>query len=364
MKRFGIVILALILLLSGCAQPAPAPAPSTTQAPVPSTQPIQTKPQVTAPLETTPVLQYQNPLTGEPMEQPYTGRPVGIMLNNIVSAMPMFGNSEADIVYEMIAEGGITRCLGIYSDVAGIPKIGSVRSARKYYVEIAQLYDAMFVHIGGATEALNYIKQIKIDELEGMRYSGYLFQDKDRINSGYSREHTWFVSGDSILKFAADKGYNMTSDPNKDYGMTFDDEKVLVGTASDRVTAYFNQGSAPSKNTKYTAFTYSAEDKRYYAEQYGKDFIDAANQNIMSFRNVLILRTKNALQEDHYRMTILTTGSGEGYFACNGQVVPIKWSRDSVTSPFKFTLENGDPITFGVGKTYVALIPQTGKVEF
>ncbi len=367
-KRFALLILAMAMLLGGCAQPAQTPPPSTTQAPVPSTQakpqPTQTQPQPTTPPETTPVMPYQNPLNGEPMAQPYTGRPVAIMLNNIISAMPMFGNSEADIVYEMIAEGGITRCLGIYSDVAGIPKIGSVRSSRKYYVEISQLYDAIYVHIGGATEALNYLKQIDIDEMEGMRYSSYMFQDMDRVHSGYSREHTWFVSGDSILKFAKDKNFSLSSDPNKDYGMTFDDESVLVGTASDKVTAYFNQGGAPGKSTKYTAFHYNAEEKLYYAEQYNKDFIDAATQKTMSFRNVLVLRTKNSLQDNHYRMTIATTGSGEGFFACNGQVVPIKWSRDSVTSPFKFTLANGDPITFGVGKTYIAMIPLNGKVDF
>lgn len=364
-KRFALVILALTMLLSGCSQPAETPEPSTTvQAPVPSTQAQPTQTQPTIAPETTPVLPYENPLTGEPMAQPCTGRPVAIMLNNIISAMPMFGNSKADIVYEMIAEGGITRCLGIYSDVSDIPKIGSVRSARKYYVEIAQMYDAMFVHIGGATEALNYLKQIKITEMDGIYYSGYMFKDMDRVNSGYASEHTWFVSGESILKFAADKGYDMTADPDKDYGMTFDDDAVLVGTASDTITAYFNQGSAPNSNTKYTAFHYSAEDRLYYAEQYGTDFIDAATQDIMSFRNVLVLRTKNSLQADQYRMTIATTGSGEGYFACNGQVVPIKWSRESVTAPFQFTLENGDPISFGIGKTYVALIPLSGKVDF
>ncbi len=366
-QRFALLILALVMLLSGCAKPAPTPAPSTTQAPPPSTQAPATQApatQPTTPPATEPVMQYQNPLNGEPMAQPYTGRPVAIMLNNIISAMPMFGNSEADIVYEMIAEGGITRCLGIYSDVAGIPKIGSLRSSRKYYVEISQLYDAIYVHVGGANEALNYLKQIDIDEMECMRYSSYMFQDMDRVHGGYSSEHTWFIHGDSILKFANDKGFSLTSDPNKDYGMTFDDSAVLVGTASDKITAYFNQGGAPSKNTKYTAFRYNAEEKLYYAEQYNGDFIDAATQKTMSFRNVLVLRTKNALQSDHYRMSIATTGSGEGFFACNGQVVPIKWSRDSVTSPFQYTLANGDPITFGVGKTYVAMIPLTGQVDY
>lgn len=375
MKRLCICCAAVLLLLCACAQPGEVPADTTvpdTAAPAvassaaPETE-APTAPPTTVPdtaEETEPLLLYRNPLNGQPLAEPYTGRPVAIMLNNIQAAMPMYGNSRADILYEVLTEGGITRCLGIYSDISGIPQIGSVRSARKYFVELAQGYDALYIHFGGATEALNYLKTITLDELDGMKSGSYVFQDKARVKAGYASEHTWFVAGDTVLQYMQDKGIARTVEADRDYGLTFGDQVSLEGQEAETVTVWFNQGSRPSSSTKYTRFTYSADTGLYTASQYGADFLDAATGEALQFRNVLALRCSNSLQADGYRMTIATTGSGSGFFACNGEIVPILWSRSSVLEPYQFTLEDGTPITLGVGSTYIALIPLRGQVDY
>ena len=96
-----------------------------------------------------------NPLTGLRVDDDYatTHRPVGVMINNLKAALPQYGLAQADILYEVVAEGGITRLLAIYSDARQVPKIGSVRSARPVYIELATGHDATLIHYGTSTQA-------------------------------------------------------------------------------------------------------------------------------------------------------------------------------------------------------------------
>lgn len=318
-----------------------------------------------------PVLNYVHPLTGEALAEPMLQRPVAIMLNNIRSAMPQHGVSQADILYEVLAEGGITRCMGIYTDVASVEKIGAIRSARLYYVQIAQGYSAYYVHAGGSTEAKNYLGKIKNMDLDAGKSATYFYRDKDRLNAGYSLEHTLFSSGEKILGYAQQLNVTTAYEEEKSYGMTFDDDKVIVGQSAEKVGVYFNMGGNPGSGSKCTSFTYNPETKTYFAFQSGNthgsgsNYIDGNNKETIAFRNIVVLRMKTVDQNDKsHHLTVTNVGSGEGYFACNGQIVPIKWSRASVNEPFAFTLENGNPVTFGVGSTYIGVVPTGATVTF
>ena len=181
MKRMIWMALAICILFCGCGSAAPGTEPtqtlttatstqasttqSTTQAVTVPSQPV-TQP-TTQPTQTEPIMLYQNPLNGEPMAEPYMGRPAAIMLNNHMQAMPQFGVGEADILYEVLAEGGITRCMGIYSDISSVERLCSIRSARKYYVDILRGYDAWYIHAGGSAEADAYMKNIGLNHLDG-----------------------------------------------------------------------------------------------------------------------------------------------------------------------------------------------------
>ena len=141
------LLLALFLLLSACGGPgdpeatptsAPTPEAAVTSQPAPAPTPE-------------PYDGPWNPLTGEPIGEDWVNRrPVAIMLNNLKEALPQQGQSEADILYEVLAEGGITRMLGVYQSVEGVGKIGSIRSARPYYLELALGHDAVYLHAGGS----------------------------------------------------------------------------------------------------------------------------------------------------------------------------------------------------------------------
>jgi hypothetical protein len=380
MKQLFCLALVMCLLLCACASPdngatsAPAESQSTQttetfeteetqQTEFPTEEPTQ---ETTEPPTQPPVL-YTNPLTGEALDTPMTGRPFAVMLNNIKAAMPQHGVSQADILYEILAEGNITRCMGIFSDVSNVEALGSIRSARKYYVDIAQSYDAVYVHAGGSDEAYAYMSTIKCDHIDGVKganASKYYYRDKDRLNSGYSKEHTMFITGAKAVEYATKQKCTLTRSKELSYGLHFDAESMIMGSAANKIKIYFVTGNKPSSSTKTTTMTYKAEDGLYYAYQHGKDYIDGNTGETVAFKNVIVLKAKTTLQDNGKLRTIELTGSGEGYFACNGQLVPIKWSRESLYKPFVYTLENGAPLTLSVGSTYIGVIPTKGVVEY
>ena len=171
MKRAFVLFLAVLMVASMAAcggDPAETTAPSTTAAPttVPETTvPPTTVPETTAepttvpttvPETTAPVVieyPYTNPLTGEGQMTEQMNRPYAVVINNIKAALPHHGVSQADMIYEILAEGGITRCLAVFTDISDVEKLGSVRSARTYFIDLAKAYDAILVHAGGSEYA-------------------------------------------------------------------------------------------------------------------------------------------------------------------------------------------------------------------
>lgn len=329
---------------------------------------LQTDPDPTVTTQTDPVEDtkpYTHPLTGEALDAPFLGRPIAVMMNNINVAMPQHGNSQADIFYEVLAEGGVTRCMGIFTNIEKVEKIGSLRSARKYYIDIALGYGAAYVHAGGSDEALAYLKTLKNVDLNSALSGTHFYRDQDRLNSGYSLEHTLFTSGEKILDFAGKQKVTTALEEEKSYNMVFDDEKVYAGENAKKVTVYFNQGGTANKWTKSTALTYHEDTGLYSAFQHGKDYIDGNTKKTLNFRNVLVLKMATSLQpQNGYLLNINTVGSGDGYYICNGQKVDIQWSRDSLNEPFSYKLKNGEALTFATGKTYVAVVPTNATIEF
>ena len=158
-KRMGALLLAAALsaALTSCGKPAEDPG-SGSGGEISSQEPSVS---VIAPIdpEPEPVYPYHNPLTGEGLEEDISGqRPFAVMLNNLSKALPQLGVSQADVIYEIVAEGGITRMLAVFQDIEGVGDLGSVRSARDYYVSLACGHDAIYVHAGGSPQAYDALQ--------------------------------------------------------------------------------------------------------------------------------------------------------------------------------------------------------------
>ncbi len=353
MKRLIPVLLCLCLFLTACsgspAETTSTTAPTTEATTAPTTEPT------TVPTTEPPVL-YRHPLNGAPLDEPWTSRITAVVINNIAAAMPQHGVSEADIIYEVETEGGITRCLALFSDFTDVGSVGPVRSARTYFNNIAISYDAPLVHCGGSSAALRGQYSDNGDRIEGWAHidessnGSYFFRDKTRLNSGYSREHTLFSNGENLAKVIADKGFDTCYADGLDFGLTFDDEVTIDGETANKVTVRF-------LGTKTTTMTYDADTGLYEASQYKTDYIDGNTNKTLAFTNVLTLYTKQWKIFDgvYYRSYYNLIGEGDGHFAYGGQIVPIKWSRASLREPFSYTLADGTPLTLGVGQTYIGV---------
>lgn len=386
MKRIFAIILALSLLLVLCAcgsKPVDTPVaddptpPATDKPAEPSNEPSNTPsvdPSEDDPIapSTEPQLLYQNPLNGEAIAEPYAGRPVAIVINNIEPALPQYGISQADFIYELVTEGGITRCLAVFSDVSGVGTIGPIRSTRTFFNNIALSYDAPIIHCGGSQPGLagHYDENgIRIDgwqHINEQYYGVYFFRDHDRYDAGWSWEHTLFTSGELVKIGLAEKEYTTHDDrflalqPEEvNYGLQFADVVNPDGESATNLTVNFRYG-------KTTSFALNSETGLYEASQYGKTHVDAGTGETMAYRNVLVLCTEqwNVYEGDYDRSFYDLSGSGDGYFVCDGKIVPIHWHRDDIRGSFTYTLADGTPLTLGVGSTYVGITAAKDSVVY
>lgn len=370
MKRLIALGLALCLLLCACgAQPeenipateAPTEAnvQEVTQAPTEKATEAATE----APTE--PAVTYRHPLTGEILDEMFTGRPCAVVINNVEVAMPQAGISGADLFYEFETEAGITRCLAIFTNLEGVEAVGPVRSARTYFNNIATSFDAPLFHCGGSpmAKSAQYDATGAVIEnwvhVDQMANGAYFYRDQARFSSGYAWEHVLYTTGEDIEQCLVDKGLNTVNEAGTDYGFLFSEQPENGGTEASKVIVSFLGG-------KETEFTYNPETKLYDADQYGEDWIDANNNASLTFRNVLALYAPQTKISDgrDTRSFYDLLGSGNGYLACDGQLIRILWHREDLYGPFSYTLEDGTPLTLGVGKTYVGVASERCDIAY
>ena len=359
-KKLLPLLLTLPLLLSACggtpepedsASPSPSPAPTVevaTPSPTPYDGPV-------------------NPLTGLPIGEEWINRrPVAIMLNNLKQALPQLGQSQADIIYEIPAEGGITRMVGVYQSLEDVGTIGSIRSARPYYLEVALGHDAIFLHAGGSEDAYSKISQWGVTALDAVRGpylgktegSNLMWRDPVRRQT-YSLEHTVVTTGKTITDLLPT--YNIRLDHKEGY--TYEMEFSEDGTPADGVTA--NQITVPVSTYKTGRFVYNEDTGKYGVEEYGSPYIDGNTQEQVEVTNVVILKTACRNTGDYLgHITVDLSSGGRGYFACGGKITDLTWSKQYPNGQFHYTDSNGDPITFGVGTTYVCVVPTDCDVSF
>ena len=370
MKRLFCLVLALCLLLCACGkkaaeEPTEPSVPATTTLPTTEATTEAAEPTTEATTEATEPptepLGTVNPLTGEPLEEAYTGRPVSFTLNNNSACLPQYGLDDLDWMFEVETEGGITRCVGIMTDPSSAGAVGPVRSCRTYFLNISVSYNAPLFHCGGSefSDAFQYSATEKLsgwDHLDQMGNGGnYFYRDSNRYNNlGYAWEHTLFTSGELLAEGMADKGFDQTSGEPVDYGYRFSEDITLNGQVADSVSIEFKGG-------KNTTMVYDSNSSLYKAHQHGKNWVDGETGENATFRNLLVILTSQWNADDNNQYYELN-GTGNGYFACNGQMIPVKWHHEGVDGPFRFTLEDGTPITLGVGSTYCAIVSTEGSV--
>jgi hypothetical protein len=257
-----------------------------------------------------------------------------------------------------VAEGGgtITRILAFFTDLENAGTLGAVRSARTYLLDMARTFQAPIVHCGYSSYAENNIRQTGYPSFNEFNYSQYFYRDQARLAAGYAREHTLMIKGADLYRGLLENKFDMTVPTDVYYGMDFSENVTLEGGDARKVTVRFF-----SPEGKTTTMTYDPTDGMYYGLQQwttrSEPFADGNTGDPVPIKNLLILDVKVWYAEDYYHVFTEMTGEGTGYFVCNGKYVPIKWHRETTADPFTYTLEDGTPITFGIGKTFIAMRP-------
>ncbi len=311
-----------------------------------------------------PVLEpeFINALTGlESDKNIKNKRPVAIMINNIKPAIPQEGISYADVMYECIVEGGITRLMMVVSDYESLPVVGSVRSSREYYLDFAANHNAIYVHAGGSDQAFREIKQRKVNNLEElyMYLPGVFFRDDwRRKNMGY--EHSLMTTGEGIAKGIGLKKYSTTLKDDFDspldfvpYGTT----RELSGDCAKFLNVTYSYGISPY-------YEYNETENVYYRFQYGEAHIDNGNKQQLSFTNIIVLYLPTVDTKDlKGHMDVITTGSGEGYYFYGGKYEPISYTKTHEDSPVKLYDKDGNELLINRGKTFFQICTKEMKAS-
>lgn len=307
-------------------------------------------------------LPFREPLTGLPCAEDLSGkRPVAIMLNNLKAALPQQGNSQADIIYEVLAEGGITRMLAVYQRPEDVGLIGSVRSARQYYWELAQGHDAVYIHAGSSPEFYETKRRLGLFTVDGVNgaYSdadaGMFWRDRNRIEGQYyAVEHSLLTSGEAVAAML-EKENKTAHAEDYQYQMAFADDGTPDGGQS-AVTV-----TVPFSNYKTGVFRYDGASGLYLAEEYGEPYIDGNDNTQVAVTNLIVVQAVCTVVDDYGRLRVNLT-SGSGWFACGGQMIPIIWEKGSADQQLRYYAQDGSLLTLGRGKSYVCVIPASRAV--
>ena len=342
------VLCALLAALSACASPAASvsvlPPQSSTSASQ-STQP----PSVT-------LYEGANPLTGQAEEhKPASPRPLAVMIDNVKAALPQRGLAEADIVYEMVTESGITRLMAVYSDYTQMPDVGPVRSARDQHVQLMLPLGAMYLHVGGSTyaDAMLATYQYEDKSVNGSYESGALQLDNDR-STVTSIEHCWFTN--SALFSAAAKEYHIDTQ-QKETLPAFQfmpyDAPPRVLTDGDAVDVYLRFSSYAN-----TALHYDAATNRYLKSQFDMPQIDENTDAQISFDNVLVLFTDITKYPDGILANVDFAFGGVGFYINGGRYEKVRWLKGSPEAPLRIVSLDGTetPVALNPGTSYVAMV--------
>lgn len=291
-----------------------------------------------------PAPKYYSPLTGAELpDQAATTKPVtGIMIENSPDARPQSGLKNSGVVFEAIAEGGITRFLAVYQEQK--PQlVGPVRSVRMYYVDWIAAFNASVAHVGGSSAALAEVRNGKYRDIDQFFNAGAYWRASDRY-----APHNVYTSFERIDALNAQKGFTSSAFT----GFARADSKAA---ATPNATSINVTISGPLYNSSYV---YNAQTNTYDRSQAGRPHIDREDGQI-SPRVVVVLKViESTVFEDGYRESINAIGNGKAVIFQDGIAQEVNWSKPTRADQITFTDAEGKAVNLARGQTWVTAVPE------
>lgn len=296
----------------------------------------------------------ESSLNGERVEESVVNRrPLAVVVENHPDARPQRGLSEASIIYEAIAEGGITRFLTIFGPHSAV-KVGPVRSARSYFIDWLLEYDALFAHVGGSQEALQKIRDLKVKDLDqfGLGEKAY----KREPQEGKATEHTMFTTTDKLWEAAKTiKKFDTTTFPTSPL-LWKEDEIADSRPKAQTITIPFSSDSYEVK------WEYDHPSNTYKRILAGKPHTDGNTGKQLTAKTVIIqeVMRENVVTDQETGVTVwrmTTTGSGAVKVIQDGGVIEGTWKKPNQTTRTRFYDKNGNEIKLNRGLMWFEIIP-------
>lgn len=341
-KKQAVIIslVALLLIGSGAAfafvlakpePPRPKPAPAKV---VPKPQPK-------------PIL---SPLTGLPVTSEQQVRPVtGIMIENSADARPQSGFSEAGIVFEAIAEYGVTRFLTLFQETTP-ENVGPVRSARPYFLDWTMAFDANFAHVGGSPDALQRIKDIGVRDLDQFYNSGAYWRIPQRF-----APHNVYTSIGKLVEAGNAKGYTTST-----YTPLLRKEKEEPA----KVPAAKSIDFAISGAFYNVHYDYSPATNSYNRVMGSAPHLDNNTGSQLSPKVVVAIGMPYSLMADGYHSQYQTVGTGSMLVFQDGNVIPGTWSKSDPKAQFEFKDAANAPLKLNPGQTWITVLGDIAKATY
>jgi hypothetical protein len=271
--------------------------------------------------------------------------PTAVMIENSPDARPQSGLLDAGVVYEAIAEGGITRFLTLFQE--GQPdRLGPVRSVRPYYLDFLAPYDAALAHAGGSGQALAQLRAEGFKDLEAFQNGNYYHRDPNRY-----APHNLYTSRAELLQLQQAKGFGAT--PYTSFvRKTENPSKTPNAHGIDLAISgfYYNPH-----------YDYDAASNSYKRSMAGKPHVDEKTGKQLSPKVVVVLVIPH-----HYEgiySVYQTTGSGKAYFFQDGTVTEGVWEKAGRKSQFRFGDANGSPFALNPGQTWISIVGSADMVK-
>ena len=304
-------------------------------------------------------------------------RPLGIMIENHVDARPQSGISSADVVYEAVAEGGITRFLTVFY-CQSAEEVGPIRSARTYFLDFISEYgtEPLYTHVGGANtpgpaDALSQIEAYGWGNLNDLNQFSIGFptfwRDYDRLGHVAATEHTMYSTTEKLLQYAASNRKLGLTDAD---GISWD-KGFVPYTFKDDVPA--SQRPAAQKihiefwttDPNYAVdWTYDPVANIYKRNVGGVPHIDRNTNKQLTAKNIVVLTMIESHANDGYtdneHLLYKTKGTGKVNIFMDGKEITGTWEKDTRTSRTQLFDGAGLPIKLDRGTIWFEIMPTDG----
>ena len=300
-------------------------------------------------------------------------RPLAVMIENHSESRPQSGLSSADIVYEAVAEGGITRFMAMFYCNLSDTQVGPVRSARTYFLDWTSEYDPLYAHVGGANtpgpaDALGQMVRYGIKSLNqfGIGFPTY-WRDYQRLGHPVATEHTMYSTTQKLWAVGEKREWTNVDEDGVSWDKNFSPWKFKDDKGGESASAP-TVNFWDSQSNYRVEWNYDSSCNCYLRKNGGEPHLDLNNNKQLAVKNIVVQLQRESNANDGYEGNVHllygTVGNGKALIFQDGKVIEGKWQKVSRTSRSRYLDSRGKEIEFNRGLIWIQTVPEGSKISY